>query len=100
MNEINNILSQSNRFDDIYPLINDKDEQFKGLFLEIFAKYFFTIHHLHKDATKQVYLYNEIPAKIKRELSLPNKDKGIDLLIRYNDEWVAVQCKYCQEVLL
>ena len=48
MNEINNIISQLNTFDDTYPLISDKDKHFKGLFLEVFAKYYFTAHHYTK----------------------------------------------------
>lgn len=75
MNEINNILYQLNTFNDIYSLIINKNDKFKGQFLEVFAKYFFKIHYLYKNDIKQVYLYDEIPIKIKKELSLPNKDK-------------------------
>ena len=97
MNEINQILTQLNTFNDIYPLLKDKDNNVKGLTLEVLAKYYFKIHHHHKNNTQEIYLYDEIPPKIKKELNLPQKDKGIDLLIKYNDEWVAVQCKYRQD---
>ena len=97
MNEINNVLVKLNTFNDIYELLKDKDYKTKGSTLEVFAKYYFKIHHQHKNNTQEIYLYDEIPIKIKKELKLPNRDKGIDLLIKYNDEWSAVQCKYRQD---
>lgn len=96
MNDIIDIFSKLNTFNDVYDLLKDKDNKFKGLFLEVFAKYFFKIHHYYKDHIKEVLLYDEVPKSIKKELALPKKDKGIDLLIKYDDNWVAVQCKYRQ----
>jgi superfamily II DNA or RNA helicase len=97
MNEITNILLQLNTFNDAYCLLNNSDNRTKGLFLELFTKFFFKIHHCYKDHIKIVYLYDEIPQSIKRELSLPPKDKGIDLIIKYDDDWLAIQCKYRQD---
>jgi predicted helicase len=97
MNVTNNIFQQINKFSDVYILLKNQTNEIKGLFLEHFTKHFFKTHHLYKGLITEVYLYNEIPASIKKELKLPNKDKGIDLLIKYNNEWTAVQCKYRQD---
>lgn len=97
MNDITNILTQLNRFQNVYNLLENKDNKIKGIFLEIFTKFFFKIHHFYKDHVKIIYLYDEIPLSIKKDLSLPSKDKGIDLLIKYDEDWFAVQCKYRQD---
>ena len=44
---------------------------------------------------KDIYLYEEIPAGLKKKLNLPTVEHGIDLLIVDRDEKViAVQCKF------
>lgn len=41
-----------------------------------------------------VWLYNDIPQKIRNKLNLPENDRGIDLLCKHDGEYYAVQCKY------
>ena len=60
----------------------------KGDIFEYLCKYYY----LSKN--KEVYLYSEIPYSLKQELNLPNIDKGIDLIYKFNDIWIGVQCKW------
>ena len=45
-----------------------------------------------------IWLYNDVPHNIKQLLDLPDKDKGIDILIQktYN-EYCAIQYKFRQK---
>lgn len=47
---------------------------------------------------KNIWLYSNIPDKIRLYLNLPIKDKGIDILIQLNDlSFRAIQCKFRQD---
>jgi superfamily II DNA or RNA helicase len=64
---------------------------------EILAKIFFMInkndYNISKD--EDIYFYKEIPDNIKKNLNLPEKDKGIDILfLNKFDKYTAVQCKF------
>jgi hypothetical protein len=43
---------------------------------------------------QDVWLLEDIPEDILNQLSLKRRDMGIDIIVRHNGEWYAVQCKY------
>jgi hypothetical protein len=43
---------------------------------------------------QEVWLLEDIPEDILIQLSLKRRDMGIDIVVRHNEEWFAVQCKY------
>jgi predicted helicase len=50
--------------------------------------------YIYEKKGYQVYLYNQIPTKLKKQLNLPKTDKGIDLIIsKDNITWISLQCK-------
>ena len=84
-----------NKFSDIYKAIKSKENKEKGDVFEILTKYIFLVHPNYINFTKNIWLYDDIPDKIKKQFKLPDKDKGIDLLLESNDdEYFAIQCKY------
>lgn len=60
----------------------------KGYIFEHLIKYVYSY------SNNKVYLYKDIPHKLKQQLNLPTMDKGIDLIVKINDEWVGIQCKW------
>lgn len=64
----------------------------KGYIFEYLVKY------LYQYLGYETYLYKEIPFKLKENLNLPNQDKGIDLIIKKDNEWVGIQCKWRKNV--
>jgi len=43
---------------------------------------------------QEVWLLEDLPEDILNKLSLKRRDMGIDIIVKHNDEWFAVQCKY------
>jgi hypothetical protein len=43
---------------------------------------------------QDVWLLDDVPEDILNQLSLKRRDMGIDIIVRHNGEWFAVQCKY------
>jgi len=43
---------------------------------------------------QEVWLLEDVPDEILVQLSLKRRDMGIDIIVRHNSEWYAVQCKY------
>jgi hypothetical protein len=43
---------------------------------------------------QDVWLLEDVPEDILNQLSLKRRDMGIDIIVRNNGEWYAVQCKY------
>ena len=43
---------------------------------------------------QEVWLLEDVPEDILNQLSLKRRDMGIDIIVRHNEEWFAVQCKY------
>ena len=43
---------------------------------------------------QEVWLLEDVPDEILIQLSLKRRDMGIDIIVRHNGEWYAVQCKY------
>lgn len=74
-----------------------------GKLFEYFAKYYFIIEPEQAQLYSDVWLYEEIPSDIKAKLNFPDRDFGIDLLLKDNqDRFIAVQCKFKndEEVIL
>lgn len=60
----------------------------KGDIFEYITKYYYI------SLGRETYLYNEIPIALKEILALGDRDKGIDLIYKFNDDWYGVQCKW------
>jgi len=43
---------------------------------------------------EEVWLLEDVPEDILARLSLKRRDMGIDIIVKHNEEWFAVQCKY------
>ena len=43
---------------------------------------------------EDVWLLEDLPEDLLTSLSLKRRDMGIDIIVRHNEEWFAVQCKY------
>jgi len=66
-----------------------------GKLFEYFAKYYFLVETKVCSEYTNVWLFNEIPLQIKKELNIDHADYGIDLLIKdRNNAYIAVQCKF------
>jgi len=71
------------------------DKNKKGNYFEYFCMLYFLIESYHKQNYKDFYLYTEIPSKLKKNLNLPEKDKGIDAIVSdINNNIYAIQVKY------
>ena len=76
------------------------DKKIKGDYFEYFCKLYFLIEPYHKQNYKNFYLHTEIPTKIKKELNLPDKDKGIDAIVYdINNNIYAIQVKYRKKII-
>lgn len=93
LDHINN--NAVNNFMNFHNSLKNLATETKGDFFEYFCKLFFVIDPITKKMYKKIYLYTEIPNKIKKELCLPTKDKGIDgIAIDCNNKIFAIQVKY------
>ena len=72
-----------------------KKSTLAGKLFEYFAKYFFICNPLYQSEYKNVWLFEEIPLDVKKELNINHTDHGIDLLLEDKDDcFIAVQCKF------
>jgi len=95
INKFLEIIKNVNTFEELKETIKDYDKTDKGNIFELFTKYMFLIHSNFRTITKNIYLYDEIPVKLKKKNNLPERDKGIDLLLETIDnEFYPIQCKY------
>ena len=77
------------------------DTKTKGDYFEYFCMLYFLIEPYYKQNYKDFYLYTEIPTKIRKELNLPDKDKGIDAIVYdINNNIYAIQVKYRKKISL
>lgn len=92
---MNKILPKLHTFADFYKIDNIYTSKQIGDFFEIITKYIFILHPYYKSFTKNIWLYDEIPYNLFKELNIPEKDKGIDLILFSNDnEYYAIQSKF------
>jgi hypothetical protein len=57
-------------------------EEFCGLYLKEVREF------------QEVWLLSDLPEELLEQLSLKRRDMGIDIVVKHNGEWYAVQCKY------
>jgi|688.fasta_scaffold23806_5 superfamily II DNA or RNA helicase len=89
------IFNNINKFDDFIIEISKLKANEKGYMFELLIKYIFLLHPNYRNITKHIYLYADIPQKLLKKCNLPDKDKGIDLLLITNDnEYIPIQCKF------
>ena len=79
--------------------VDDRESKIKdtsaGKIFEVFTKYYFLTAIEVKDLYKEVWLYDEIPLKIKNNLDLGTVEYGLDLLLKTTlNKYIAVQCKF------
>ncbi len=63
----------------------------KGSIFEYISKYYYLSKNF------EVYLFGEIPSKLRNTLQLGRVDYGIDLIYKDNDKWIPVQSKWRKE---
>ena len=70
----------------------------KGDSFEFLTKQFLKLDPVYATKLKHVWLLNEVPSKVRKELNLTEKDLGIDIIAetKLGDYW-AVQCKYRED---
>jgi len=69
----------------------DENQSIAGRVFEVFVKYYFLL----SDVCSEVYLYDEIPLRLKKKLRLPATDHGVDLLlVEGKSKYIAVQSKF------
>ena len=89
------IILSITKFSEIYAKLKGKTTSEKGKIFELLTKFIFLLHPNYHNKTKNVWLYDDIPLKIKQKYKLPDKDKGIDLFLETIDnEFYAIQSKY------
>jgi len=87
--------SNTENFNDFYESLKSLTSEEKGIYFEYYCKLYFELEPITKFNYKKFYLYTEIPPKLKKQLNLPTKDKGIDCIaIDNNDNIFAIQVKY------
>lgn len=90
---LNKFFGNINTWDDYskaQKLLNNKE---KGNTFELLTKIYFKISPQY-NFYDNVWLWEEVPEKIIKEIGLPRQDLGVDLLAKYEDEYHAIQCKY------
>ncbi len=98
-NHLLQYLENINTFNDIYQVTKKLSTNEKGDLFEIITFYTFKLCPLlNNNNITNNWLYDDIPLCIKKELNLPEKDKGIDLLIEIENEYYAIQCKFRQDI--
>ena len=96
MNHIHKYLEKINNFNDIYLIAEDLEKKEKGDLFELITYYLFKLDPRLNNQLQSIWLYNDIPDKIRNELNLPTRDKGIDLLPKIHDQYYPIQCKFRQ----
>jgi hypothetical protein len=64
----------------------------KGDYFEVFCYYYFKFSNNHK--VNDCKFYNEIDDDLKKELRLPPRDKGVDIIIKFDYNWIPIQVKW------
>ena len=76
-------------------LLESLSRQEKGNAFELLCKYYFLLHPKNEHINREcVWLLNEVPVTVKKELGL-GEDTGFDILLQDKQgNYVPVQCKY------
>lgn len=89
-------IKDAKTFDDLYDITSKLKPKEKGDLFELITFYIFKLSPTLNNKLQNIWLYDDIPIKIKRQLKLPEKDKGIDLLAVIDDKYYAIQSKFRQ----
>src|ERR1700691_234908 len=90
------LLENCIEFDDLYDVVDNLEPKEKGDIFELITYYLFKLCPTLNGELQSIWLYKDIPTNIIKELKLPSKDKGIDLLAKIQNEYCAIQCKFRQ----
>jgi predicted helicase len=91
------MLYKRESLNDMYPDIKKKTNKEKGDIFEVITYWLFKLMPALNNDLKDIWLYDNVPTNIKKELTLPSRDKGIDLLLQLkNGDYYAIQCKFRQ----
>lgn len=94
--EIRKILHDCKTFDDVYTITKDLTNNEKGYLFERITYYLFKLSPMLNDH-EELWMYDDIPNRIKKLLKLPEKDKGIDILMKKDGSYFPIQCKFRQD---
>ena len=84
-------------WEEIHRAWSDYSAKQKGDLFEELVRAFLQIEPEYASKLKNVWLHNEVPQAILKQLKLPETDQGIDLIAQTNEgEFWAIQCKYRQ----
>ena len=86
-----------NNFENIYDFTEKFTKKGKGDLFEEFTYYLFKLDPRLNSNLKNIWMYDDVPEHILRDLKLPNRDKGIDLIAQIDDDYYAIQCKFRQD---
>ena len=75
------LIDKINNFDQYYHMVENLTTKQKGDSFEIITYYVFKLSPVLNQNLTHIWLYQDIPQKIKDLLKLPSRDKGIDLLL-------------------
>ncbi len=92
-NELLLLLEQIHDFEQYCNVVKNLTNKEKGDAFEIITYYTFKLSPVLNHNLTDIWLYKDIPQKIKDKLKLPKKDKGIDLLLVKGGEYYAMQSK-------
>ena len=92
------LFNKCDTFANIYDVIENADmnNKQKGDLFEVFSYFLIKLSPQLNANMVNIWFYDDVPAKLLKELNLPSKDKGIDLLIETSDGYNAIQCKFRQ----
>jgi superfamily II DNA or RNA helicase len=94
--KINQLLGKCNTFNDVYFITKKLSNDEKGYLFERITFYLFKLSPLLNNHD-ELWMYDDIPAKVKKLLKLPSKDKGIDILMKKDGIYIPIQCKFRQD---
>ena len=98
-NKFKEIIKQCVSFSDFNKQLKNLSNKEKGNYFEYLCKLFFLFDNKWNNLIKNSWLLNDTPLEIKKQLNIPNKDIGIDIILETNDnEFYAVQCKYRKNI--
>ena len=89
------IIRQSNSWKELFETCISLSNKEKGDVYEHVVKLYLQTHSEYRTKLSEVWFLNEVPAKVKRKLNLPDPDNGIDLIAETRDgTYWAIQAKY------
>jgi superfamily II DNA or RNA helicase len=87
-------LKNVNTLTDLYDSMENLDKKQKGDLFETITYYLFKLLPVLNNNLINIWLYKDVPTNILKTMKLPEKDKGIDLLLQNKDGYYAIQCKF------